>query len=174
MRSQTRVSALPAALVLCALAGGACAADGFYVGGGAGQAFVDTGQYDDEDVAQSLFGGYQFNRHLAVEGGNIDLGEIGPKAASAALEADTLPLTVVGSVPVNAAFSLYGKAGLHRWDANAALALTNGEDSGTDPTYGFGAQYRFGERFALRAELSRFELDDVDVDVAQIQARFDF
>ncbi|MGQ0800704.1 MAG: outer membrane beta-barrel protein [Pseudomarimonas sp.] len=174
MIRKTPISRSLAALMLCALAGGASAEEGFYVGGGAGQAFVDEGLYDDEDFTLSVFGGYQFNRHFAVEGGYIDLGEIEPEAGGAALDADSLQLAAVGFVPITEAFSLYGKAGLHRWDADTGLALINGEDSGTDPTYGFGAQYRFSERFALRADVSRFEMEDVDVDVAQLQARFDF
>jgi OOP family OmpA-OmpF porin len=174
MIRKTPISPALAALMLCALAGTASADEGFYVGGGAGQAFVDEGMYDDEDLTLSLFGGYQFNRHVAVEGGYIDLGEIEPEAGGAALEADTFHLTAVGTLPLTEAFSLYGKAGLHRWDADTSLALINGEDSGTDPTYGIGAQYRVSKRFALRADVSRFEMEDVDVDVAQLQARFDF
>lgn len=163
-----------AALMLCALAGSASAEDGFYIGGGAGQASVDESQYDDEDTALSVFGGYQFNRHFAIEGGYADLGEIEPGEGAATLEADSFHVAAVGMLPVTDAFAFYGKAGLHRWDADTGLALLNGEDSGTDPVYGIGAQYRFNERFALRVDLSRFRMEDVDVDVAQLQARFDF
>lgn len=40
-------------------------------------------------------------------------------------------------------------------------------DDGTDPTYGLGLQ-------ALRGEYSRFEMEGTDVDLAQLQVRFDF
>jgi len=39
---------------------------------------------------------------------------------------------------------------------------------------GLGLQYRFTDTVALRGEYSRFEMDDVDVDLAQLQVRFDF
>ena len=48
------------------------------------------------------------------------------------------------------------------------------DDNGTDPTYGVGLQYRFNDAVALRGEYSRFEVEDLDVDLAQVQARFDF
>jgi OmpA-OmpF porin, OOP family len=156
-----------------AAAGAAHADDGFYFGGGAGQTHIDEGLYDDEDAALSLFGGYQFTPHLAIEGGYFDFGKIEP-AAGPSLDADTLYLGAVGLLPVNDRFALYAKLGVHRWDAEAGIAALRNEDSGTDPTYGFGAQYRVTERLALRAELVRFELDEVDADVAQLQARIDF
>ena len=162
-------------LAVLFLAGAASAAEAgtFYVGGGGGQASADKGAYDDQDTAFSLFGGYQFNRYFAVEGGYADFGEIKPSSGSS-LKADTFHLTAVGTLPVNDAFSLYAKAGAHRWDADEKLSVLGGDDSGTDPTYGVGAQYRINERFAVRAEVSRFELGDADVDVAQLQLRYDF
>src|SRR3546814_12766986 len=63
-----------------------------------------------------------------------------------------------------------------RWDLDTSIPglAGTGDDSGTDPTYGLGLQYRFTDAFALRGEYSRFEIEDVDVDLAQLQARFDF
>jgi OOP family OmpA-OmpF porin len=174
MIRKTPIQCTLAALLLGLVAGAAHASDGFYVGGGAGQASVDEADYDDEDTSLSVFAGYQVNPYFAIEGGYVDLGEIEPRSGLASLEADTVHITAVGMVPVTDAFAVYGKAGMHRWDADTGLAVLGGEDSGTDPTYGIGAQYRFNERFALRAELDRFEMEDADVDVAQIQARFDF
>ena len=174
IRTSSLSRVVAAALLFGAVAGGAHAADGFYIGGGAGQAYVDEADYDDEDTTLSVFGGYQVNRWFAIEGGYIDLGEIEPASLGASLEATTVHATAVGMIPVNDSFAVYGKAGMHRWDADSAIALLGGDDSGTDPTYGVGAQYRFTERLAVRAELNRFEMEDTEADVAQIQARFDF
>lgn len=161
--------------VLLLLGSGAAGADsGFYAGGGAGRSSVDVGAYDDEDSTFSLFGGYQFTANFALEGGYLDLGEIESGANGANLDADSFHLVAVGMLPLSDAFALYAKAGVHRWNAETALPVLDGNDSGSDPTYGVGAQYRFNERFSLRLDLSRFELDEVDADVAQLQARFDF
>jgi len=149
---------------------------GFYIGAGAGQSMVDEGAYDDEDAAFSAFGGYQFNRWLGLEAGYVDLGKLEAGAAAASVEADSIYFTAVGTLPFTEKFSGYAKAGFQRWDLDTAIPglAGTGDDSGTDPTYGLGLQYSFNDAFTLRAEYSRFEIEDADVDLAQLQARFDF
>jgi OOP family OmpA-OmpF porin len=175
-------TALLAALLSLALAGTASAAQaaehdhGFYAGVGAGSSFVDERNYDDEDVAFSVFAGYQFNRYLGLEAGYADFGELKPRGEGDRLEADSAYLTLVGTLPITERFSAYAKAGVHRWDLDTALPGLTGsrDDNSTDPTYGIGVQYRFNDLFSLRGEYSRFEVDDLDLDLAQVQARFDF
>jgi OOP family OmpA-OmpF porin len=166
------------AVLFGAAAFGAQAAEdhGFYAGVGAGQSFVDETGYDDEDTAFSAFGGYQFNRYFALEAGYADLGELEPDVAGTALEASSAYFTAVGTLPFTEKFSGYAKAGMQRWDVDTAIPGLTGtrDDSGTDPTYGVGLQYRFTDTLALRGEYSRFELEDLDVDLAQLQVRFDF
>jgi OmpA-OmpF porin, OOP family len=177
MRKTKLLSTLLLSATLGAAAFGAQAQEsGFYAGAGVGQSFVDEGAYDDEDTAFSVFGGYQFNRYFGVETGYADFGKIEPEVAGPALEGDSAYLTAVGTLPVSENFALYAKAGVHRWNVDTSLpGLTgNDDDSGTDPTYGIGAQYRFNERVALRGEYSRFEVEDADADLAQLQVRFDF
>ena len=156
----------------------ASAADdsGFYAGAGVGQSFVDERGYDDEDTAFSVFGGYQFNRYFALEGAYTDFGKIEPEALGSELEADAVSLTAVGIVPITDKFSAYAKAGFSRWNLDTELpALTNtADDSGTDPTYGLGVQYKINDAFALRGEYNRFEVEDIDLDVAQLQVRYSF
>ena len=166
------------AVLIGAAAFGAQAAEapGFYAGAGAGQSFVDEGTYDDEDTAFSVFGGYQFNRWFGLETGYADLGQLEPGIAGVDLEASSAYLTAVGTVPFTDKFSGYAKAGFQRWDLDSAIPGLAGtaDDNGTDPTYGVGLQYRFNDAVALRGEYSRFEVEDLDVDLAQLQARFDF
>lgn len=168
---------LLAALVGAAAFGAQAAEDhGFYAGAGAGQSFVDEAAYDDEDTAFSAFGGYQFNRYFGLEAGYADLGELEPAGAGAALEASSAYLTAVGTLPFTEKFSGYAKAGLQRWDLDTAIPGLTGtaDDTGTDPVYGVGLQYRFTDAVALRGEYSRFEIEDLDADLAQLQVRFDF
>lgn len=148
----------------------------FYAGAGVGQSFVDEGNYDDEDTALSVFGGYQLNRYLGLETGYVDFGKIEPEGSGTALEGDSAYLTAVGTLPISDKFLAYAKAGVHRWNVDKEMPslIGNNDDSGTDPTYGVGAQYRLTDRVALRGEYSRFEMEDLDVDLAQVQVRFDF
>lgn len=165
------------AVLAGAAAFGAQAADkGFYAGAGVGQSFVDEGNYDDEDTAFSVFGGYQFNRYFGLEGGYADFGKLEPRGAGPELEANSVYLTAVGTLPITDKFSAYAKAGFQRWDLDRAIpsVVGNSDDSGTDPTYGLGVQYRFTDHVALRGEYSRFEIEDTDLDLAQLQVRYDF
>lgn len=178
MKNNKLLSRALLAIVLGAAALGAQAQDkpGFYAGVGAGQSFVDENAYDDEDTAFSAFAGYQFNRYFGVEAGYADFGKLEPDNAGHALEANSAYLTAVGTVPFTDKFSGYAKAGFQRWDLDQAIPGLTGtrDDSGSDPTYGLGLQYRFNDKVALRGEYSRFEVEDLDVDLAQVQVRFDF
>lgn len=57
---------------------------GGYFGAGLGQSSADVGQYygpsvsvSDTDTAFKIFGGYEFNENIAIEGGYTYLGEFG-------------------------------------------------------------------------------------------------
>ena len=165
------------ALALGALSPGAHAAEptGFYAGVGVGQSMVDEPFADDEDIGFQVFGGYQFNPYFGVEAAYTDFGEVDLTGNVGKLESDSWSLVAVGTLPFTERFSGYAKAGIHNWDAEARSAgIGRVDDDGSDPTYGLGLQYRFSDRVALRGDYSRFEMDDVDVDLAQLQVRFDF
>jgi len=176
MRNSPILAASVLAIVLGAASFGADAAkpDGFYVGAGAGQSMIDEDFADDEDVGYQVFGGYQFNRYLGAEAAYTDFGKVDLTGNAGEIEADAWSLVLVGTVPFTGKFSGYAKAGFHDWDAELDVPTAGfARDSGTDPTYGLGLQYRFTDNVSLRGEYSRFEMEDVDVDLAQLQVRFD-
>lgn len=165
------------AAALGALSFGAQAAEpvGFYAGAGVGQSMIDEYFANDEDTAFQVFGGYQANPYFGVELGYTDFGEADLRGGVGKVESDTVSLVAVGTLPFTDRFSGYAKAGFHSWDAEVrAPGVGRASDDGTDPTYGLGLQYRFTDNVALRGEYSRFEMDDVDTDLAQVQVRFDF
>jgi OOP family OmpA-OmpF porin len=171
------VTAAALALALGAVSFNAHAVDptGFYAGVGVGQSMVDEYFADDEDTGYQVFGGYQVNPYFGLEAAYTDFGEVDLAGNVGKLEADTLSLVGVGTLPFTDSFSGYAKLGFHSWDAEVnAAGLGRAETDGTDPTYGLGLQYRFTDNVALRGEYSRFEMDDTDVDLAQLQVRFDF
>ena len=177
MSKNKMLSTALVAVIASAAAFGAQAADkGFYAGAGVGQSFVDEGAYDDEDTAFSVFGGYQFNRYFGLEAGYADFGKLEPRGVGPELEASSVYLTAVGTLPITDHFSAYAKAGFQRWDLDTSIPsiVGNTDHNGTDPTYGLGVQYRFTDHVALRGEYSRFEVEDTDLDVAQLQVRYDF
>lgn len=164
------------AAALGAFSFGAQAAEpvGWYAGAGVGQSMIDEGLLDEEDTGFQVFGGYQMHPNWGVELAYTDFGKVERRGVGA-LEADTVSLVAVGTLPFTEKFSGYAKAGFHTWDVDArAYGIGSASEDGTDPTYGLGLQYRFTDTVALRGEYSRFEMDDVDVDLAQVQVRFDF
>src|SRR6187402_2107091 len=103
---------------------------GFYIGGGVGQfnAGIDdvddvdatVDEWDDDDTAYKLFGGYRLNRFLAFELDYINLGE--PSGAAVPginvdAAVDGFAPFVVGTIPLGPYFEVYGRAGYYFYDA---------------------------------------------------------
>lgn len=134
---------------------------------------TSSSSVDDTDTGWKLFGGYMFNRNLAVEASYADLGELNIDSRITApftgnlettWEAWSLAVSAVGIWPLAYNFDIFGKAGLHYWDAELKATATAGggvgtgsdDDNGTDVLYGIGAAYNLTDQFALRAEWERY------------------
>ena len=144
---------------------------GFYVGGALGQTSFDvdctgTTSCDDKDSSWKIFGGYQFNKHFALEFGYADLGEttasvsVPPFNVNLALEATVWDLVAVGSLPIADRFSIFGKIGLYRADTDIngtvpGLGSASESDSNTDLTFGVGARYDFTRNLGVRFDWQR-------------------
>ena len=142
----------------------------------AGQGFtVNSRTEDNSSTGYKLFGGYQFNRNFAVEGGYFDLGRFNYSLNTTPLgtfAADTrvrgLNLDLVGFLPLTEQFSVFGRVGAAYAQSRAnfartgALPLTNSPTSRNDTNLkvGIGMQYAFTEALALRAELERYRVSD--------------
>ena len=142
----------------------------------AGQGFtVNSRTEDNSSTGYKLFGGYQFNRNFAVEGGYFDLGRFNYSLNTTPLgtfSADTrvrgLNLDLVGFLPLTEQFSVFGRAGAAYAQSRAnfartgALPLANSPTSRNDTNLkvGIGMQYAFTEALALRAELERYRVSD--------------
>ncbi len=129
---------------------------------------------DDTDTGWKLFGGYNFSPNFAVEGSYADLGELSIKSrvtspvaatVNTSWEAKTWTLSVVGILPLGYNFDVFGKVGMHYWDADLSATATSGasaasasdDDNGTDLMYGIGADYNFTNNFALRVEWELYQ-----------------
>jgi OOP family OmpA-OmpF porin len=164
---------------------------GFYIGGSVGQSTADCNatartSCDDEDTAWKIFGGYQFNRNFAAELGYSELGEVSSSGPfSTKVDSKLWDLVGVGSIPLGNNFSLYGKLGAYRADAELSSSVgVSGDKSTTDLTYGLGARYDFTRNFGVRAEWQRYQgievpstavtSGDSDIDVLNIGALWKF
>jgi len=148
-------------------------AEGFYIGAGVSQAFVDESGFDEDDTGGKIFGGYNFNDYFGIEGSYYDFGDISDGNNSAAI--DGVSLAIVGKVPVSTNFSIFGKVGGHEWDAETTGSSAQvSSNSGTDVFYGVGLEYSINQLVSLRGEVERYEVDDLDVDVATLGISFNF
>lgn len=158
--------------------------DGWYAGLGVGQS-----KYRDYPAASAstrsegwkVYGGYQFNKYLALEGGYVNLNDMravnGPVRTSIATEA--WALGAVLSYPLTNKFSVIGKLGAAymqgdtRTKTGTALTVRTSDD-GYEPNYGVGVTYAVFDNLNLRAEWERFDRSRLDIDLvtAGLQLKF--
>ncbi len=140
----------------------------WYVGAAVSQAYVNESGLDENDTGGKLFGGYRFNDYIAAEAEVYDFGDQSDSVNSFSVNGGGIAL--VGSVPVNDSFRVFAKGGIHSWnlDVSGPIATQFQDTSDTDPYYGVGVDYSINNRWAIRGEYTRYEVNDFDVDVASV------
>lgn len=158
--------------------------NGLTAGGLATTTFKD----DDRDLGFKVFGGYQFNKNLALEGGYFDLGNFSYKANTLPtgtldgnIKVKGLNLDVVGALPITDKFSVIGRAGMAYAEAKdsfrgtGAVMVSNPNPSKRDTNYklGVGVQYAFTDALVMRAEVERYRINDAvgnkgDIDLVSV------
>lgn len=143
---------------------------------------------DDQHTAYKLFGGYQFNKNFALEGGYFDLGQFGFSTTTiptgtlnGSINLKGVNLDAVGTLPITEKFSVFGRIGVTYAHANDSFAGTgavnvldpNPSSRSTNLKVGLGLQYALTDALSLRAEIERYRIDDAvgnkgDVDLASL------
>lgn len=145
---------------------------GLYLGGGVGSATLEDDvsnlnlQLDESDAGYKIIAGYNFGLvpflNIAVEGGFVDFGNPQGTVANQNLSVEISGYDAFGLVGIALGpISLFAKAGFIAWDSDVTVASSPASDSGTDPAYGVGAQFKLLS-VALRGEYEEFSLSDVD------------
>lgn len=148
---------------------------GFYIGGGVGDASVDTGNFDESDSAYKVLGGFNFGLvpfiDLAVEGSYVDFG----KAESGNNSVEVSGVDAFGLAGLSfGPFGIFAKYGFINWEADATFAGNTSSSDGTDPAYGLGARFALGS-LQVRAEYEFFDLDqNTDIEMLSISGVFTF
>ncbi|MEY4641388.1 MAG: hypothetical protein RLZZ227_1382 [Pseudomonadota bacterium] len=142
----------------------------------------------DRDIGFKVFGGYQFNQFLSLEGGYFDLGKFHYEATTlptgrqfGKLEVDGYNLDLVGTLPLTPKLSALARLGFNWADSGTRLA-----GSGAIPTtyrtlrednsnykYGLGLQYALSTAFDMRLEAERYRIDEAsgskgDIDLLSV------
>jgi OOP family OmpA-OmpF porin len=143
-------------------------AEGFYVGAGLGQTTVKADGFKDDDIGFKIFGGYAFNQNFAAEIEYLDGGTAKDDGIKA--EASYFAASVVGSIPLGNAFSLFARLGFAAWDLDTNV----GDDDGEDLLYGIGAAFNVTEQLQVRLEWEAIDVDGGDADTIGVNALFKF
>jgi OmpA-OmpF porin, OOP family len=212
MGARAWLKLLPLALTFVATSGLAQDPHGFYIGLSAGQSKIDFGDEprvsgatistvsgDDTDTGFKIYGGYQFHRNFAVEGGWVDLGSFRATrhvtvpvvgSLTAEIESSGPYLEAVGILPLRQ-FTLFATAGVMyakteaRFSTLGPVLLAPGvsrqnEDSEAEFKFGLGASFSFTKTLAVRAEYERFfdvgteKTGEGDIDLVSVGIVFRF
>jgi OOP family OmpA-OmpF porin len=136
---------------------------------------------DASDTGYRLFGGFTRDENLAFEFAYSDFGAatfdaqssgccfypagpVGVAVASKGIEA-----AVLWRGTVSESFVVLGRLGAMQWDVDVTVHIGSDAgragDSGTDILYGFGVEYAMSATVGVRGEITRYNLDDVDLDL---------
>lgn len=146
---------------------------GFYAGAGVGQSTVEVDDlaFDSDDTGFKLFGGYAFNRYLALEATYMNGGEPDQTISGTliTIEATSFSLAAVGRLPVTGRLSVFGRVGFTAYETELfatvqgiSLIIENEDEA---VSYGGGVAFQVSEPISLRVEYEQFEIDDVGSNV---------
>ncbi|QYF94956.1 outer membrane beta-barrel protein [Massilia sp. PAMC28688] len=156
--------AAAAALAIVASTAAAADAPAFYIGADVGQTRVDgVDDYGikDNDTSVGIFAGYQLNQTFAIEANYRRLFDV--KVFGASVNADQIGLSAIAGLPLTNEFSLYGRLGYNRINAEVSGngITAKGDDSGV--LYGVGLSYAITPTMSARLEVQRPDSDMTNV-----------
>lgn len=122
-----------------------------------------TSNSDGYKASGKIFGGFDVNPMFGVEAGYTDLRKadhtytIGATSGSATTSGSRSYLAAKASMPVNDAFSVYGKLGAGYSKVKMrSTTIGNADDSDTEVYAGVGGQYKISDKVALTLEYERY------------------
>ncbi|WP_373095837.1 outer membrane beta-barrel protein [Zhongshania sp.] len=142
---------------------------------------LDSGSnFDDEDNGYTMGIGVRMGPNVSIEGGYVDLGEV-----SGGNGVDSLSVETSGAfaglglfIPLQPGFELTGRAGLIAWDSDAKMRIggvsSSESEDGTDIYFGIGAAFQVSRELHLTVGFDRYDIDDTDVDMLSLGAKFYF
>lgn len=149
--------------------------DGWYAGLGIGQSRYRSYPATSENgrtEGWKVYGGYQFNKYLALEGGYVNLNDVqgvtGTVRTDIATEA--WMFGPVLSYPLTNKLSLMARVGAAYMQGdtrtkNGSALTVRSSDDGYEPFYGVGARYAVFDNLGVRAEWERYDRDNYKIDL---------
>lgn len=141
-----------------------------YVGLNVGQSKYDLNPgagglgFDDTGTATKLYAGGYFNPNFGLEFGYLNFGNA--NRVGGTTKAQGLNLSLVGRLPLNEQFDVFGKVGTTyartRTSGYPGLGVATGKDNGFGLSYGLGVRWAFNPQWAAVLEWERHRLDFAD------------
>jgi OOP family OmpA-OmpF porin len=185
---------------------------GWYIGANAGEsrAKIDEGRImgglqeggfattslskDESHFGFKAFGGYQFNRFVALEGGYFDLGNFNfdavtdpPGTLEGEIKIRGVVLDLVGFIPFTDRFAAFGRIGAIGAEARDTFAATGAvavleprrREREANYKFGVGLQLKLTDAFVMRAEAERYRIGDAvgnngDIDLFSLGVLYRF
>lgn len=147
--------------------------EGWYLGGGIGDFSADINDVNDDvnldfdidEDATKILGGYRFNRFLSVQGDYYDFGESSRaiNLLNARSDAKGFAPSIVGTLPLGPVVELFARAGILFYDLEVDLDSSRVVDeTDDDPVYAAGIGFTVGERFNIKAEYEVIDIERLD------------
>ncbi|MCD2519122.1 outer membrane beta-barrel protein [Massilia sp. G4R7] len=155
-----------AAALLAASSAFAAQPGTLYVGADVGKTKIDD--VSGRATSAGAFIGYNFHQNLAVEAGYRRMGDYDVYAAGAygEVDLDAASLSLVGTLPLSGGFSLLGRVGYNRLEADAKVrGYGSGKAHDSGAVLGVGVGYAFTPNVSTRLELQRPGSDATNLSV---------
>jgi outer membrane immunogenic protein len=165
MKALTATAAVLAALAVVPAAASAQTSPQAY--GSVGYSHQD---YDDQKLGNvQVRGGLRFGRHLGAEV-ELGAGVKGDETNVAGVDIDTkvnheAAIYGVGFLPVSENADLFARIGYGTTEIEVEGAGATARGDGASWNYGVGGQYFFDDKNGLRADYTRKDFDDADLEV---------
>src|SRR5262245_20751628 len=132
---------------------------------------------NDPSLGGKLYTGGQINKRLGLEFGYENMGTLERNGGD--VDAQGLNLSLVGTVPLDNSFDIFGKLGAtYGWTDTDGTTGRNGDEDGLGGSYGVGAGLRVSRNTKLLLEWERHDFRFVggksDVDMVSLGLKFRF
>ena len=164
----------------------------FSVGAALGLAIADVDALDDTDdeLYLELFGRYKLNSGFAVDASLVSLGNHeNDDVYQTEVEAQAFAVQLGYFCSVSERVSLYGRAGIHFWQAEAyrieGVINTSTQkldfpqqkvydNDGVDMTAGLGVDFHLNPNFAIGANYQHYRMDHGNADTVGVTGAYTF
>jgi OOP family OmpA-OmpF porin len=156
------------AATLAMLASSSFAAGPIYGGADFGSTKIDD--VSDRHTSFGGFIGYNFHENFAIEAGYRRLADFDEVISNTkvGVTVDQAALSLVGTLPLNSGFNIYGRLGYNRLEAKGSVGNISASDTTSGGLYGVGVGYAFTPTVSGRIEVQKPSSDSTNINAGVV------